>query len=58
MIGGGSLAALLVAVPAWAALPVAYDADYKTLKKNVSIGDSLSFELFETTFALRRARSQ
>jgi len=42
------LAALLVAVPAWAGLRVAYDADYKTLKTNVFIGDPLSFELYET----------
>jgi hypothetical protein len=40
--------ALLVAAPAWAGLPVAYDADYKTLKKNVFIGDPLGFELYET----------
>jgi hypothetical protein len=33
------LAALLVAVPAWAGLRVAYDADDKTLKTNVFIGD-------------------
>ena len=42
------VAALLVAAPAWAGLPVAYDADYKTVKKNVSIGDPLDFELYET----------
>ena len=39
------IAALLVAAPAWAGLPVAYDADYKTLKKHVFIGDPLGFEL-------------
>jgi hypothetical protein len=44
-----ALAALLLATPAWAGLPVAYDADYKTLKKNVFIGDPLGFELYETT---------
>ena len=45
------LLALLIlgAAPAWAGLPVAYDADYKTLKKNVYIGDPLAFELYETT---------
>ena len=43
-----SLAALLLVAPAWAGLPVAYDADYKTLKKNVFIGDPLAFELYET----------
>ena len=43
------VAALLLATPAWAGLPVAYDADYKTLKKNVFIGDPLAFELYETT---------
>ena len=36
-----ALAALLLAAPAWAGLPVAYDADYKTVKKNVFIGDPL-----------------
>ena len=41
-------AALLLAVPAWADLPVTYDADYKTLKKMVLIGDPLDFELYET----------
>jgi len=40
--------ALLLATPAWAGLPVAYDADYTTLKKSLDIGDPLSFELFET----------
>lgn len=39
---------LLVAAPAWAGLSVAYDADYKALKKNVFIGDPLGFELYET----------
>ena len=42
------IAALLVAGPAWAGLPVAYDADYQTLKKNVFIGDPLGFDLYET----------
>ncbi len=42
-----ALAALLAAAPAWAALPVAYDADYKILKKGVAIGDPLTFELYE-----------
>ena len=42
------LAALLVAGPAWGGLPVTYDADYKALKKNVFLGDPLSFELYET----------
>ena len=40
---------ILAATPAWAGVPVAYDADYKTLKKNVFIGDPLGFELYETT---------
>jgi hypothetical protein len=30
------VAALPVAAPAWAELPVAYDTDYKTLKKEVA----------------------
>ena len=39
---------LATSAPAWAGLPVAYDADYKSLKKNVFIGDPLGFEVYET----------
>ncbi len=43
-----TVAALLLATPAWAELPVASDADHKTLKKNLLFGDPLAFELYET----------
>lgn len=33
---------------AWAALPVAYNAEQKALKKNVFIDDPLAFEMYET----------
>ena len=40
--------ALLLGAPAWAGLPVAYDADYKTLRKQLLFGDPLGFELYDT----------
>ena len=40
--------ALLLGTPAWAGLPVTYDADYKILRKKLLFGDPLGFELYDT----------
>jgi len=40
--------AFLVATPAWAGLPVAYDADYTALKKGLGMSEPLDFSLYDT----------